>query len=340
VIFARRSDDRRALFVSALLVLVTPGIGGLETRLRASGPFWALAVSVSSYLFTLGFMALILTLPNGRFAPRWTLAPFLYLALVAIPNSFARGSALDFGTWPIGPRTVVFILPMFATMTLGPLYRYWRVFTPMERQQTKWAVLGIVIFVAGALTTAVVSSSACIEDPTRSLAMGETRLYCDTVQALGYSLSPLMVPVFIGVAIMRSRLWDIDVLIRRTLIYSVLTAVLGSAYLGSVLVLQGLFQALAGQGQNPLVVVLSTLAIAALFVPLRRRVQAVIDRRFYRRKSDAARTLAAFAEQARDETDLARLSERLSGVVHETMQPASVALWLKAGPRQQRGDKA
>jgi hypothetical protein len=141
-----------------------------------------------------------------------------------------------------------------------------------------------------------------------------------------------VLPAGILVAILRYRLWDIDVLIRRTLIYSVLTVVLALAYFGTVLVLESLFRGITGQGQNSLVVVLSTLAIAALFGPLRSRVQAWIDRRFYRRKYDAAWTLAGFAASARDETDLAQLSTRLVDVVEETMQPAHVDLWLRKAP--------
>jgi hypothetical protein len=139
----------------------------------------------------------------------------------------------------------------------------------------------------------------------------------------------LLLPLSLAIAITRYRLWDIDVIIRRTLVYSVLTGVLGLAYLGSVLVLQGVFQALTGKGQSPLVVVLSTLAIAALFGPVRGRVQKGIDRRFYRKKYDAARTLAAFGAQARDVVELEQLSGQLLGTVEETMQPAYASLWLK-----------
>jgi hypothetical protein len=134
----------------------------------------------------------------------------------------------------------------------------------------------------------------------------------------------------LGVAITRYRLFEIDVLIRRTLVYAVLTAILALAYFGSVVILQGLLRGLTG-GESPLVIVLSTLLIAALFAPVRARVQRAIDRRFYRRKYDAARTLATFGTQARDETDLAKLSDQLQQIVQDTMQPAHASLWLKPG---------
>jgi hypothetical protein len=144
-------------------------------------------------------------------------------------------------------------------------------------------------------------------------------------ETLGLSL----IPVTIGLAILRHRLWDIDVFIRRTLVYSVLTGLLALAYFGSVLLLQPVLGRLTGGTQTPLVTVISTLAVAALFFPLRGRVQAFIDRRFYRSKYDAARTLAAFAAAARDETDLPQLTARLADVIDETMQPESLGLWLR-----------
>jgi hypothetical protein len=207
------------------------------------------------------------------------------------------------------------------------------VFTPTERQQAKWVVAGLVGAAAGIIATLASLNVALGPGTAMTVADPNRALRADVIQDIGYFSSSLLIPLSIGMAILRSRLWDIDVIIRRTLIYSLVTAVLALAYLGSVVALQGVFTALTGESRGALVTVLSTLAIAALFGRVRARVQAAVDRRFYRQKYDAARTLAGFAASARDETDLERLSQRLVGVVDETMQPASVGLWLKSAAK-------
>jgi hypothetical protein len=154
-------------------------------------------------------------------------------------------------------------------------------------------------------------------------------------------LAVMLLPVSAGIAILRYRLYDIDLVINRTLVYGLLTAILASVYFGGVTATQALFRTLTGQEQLPqLVVVASTLIIAALFNPLRHHIQSFIDRRFYRSKYDARKTLEAFSAKLRDETDLGALNDDLVGVVRETMQPAHVSLWLRSetAPKGERAE--
>jgi hypothetical protein len=157
-----------------------------------------------------------------------------------------------------------------------------------------------------------------------------TRGLPEAIVALSGLLVIASIPVATGIAILRYRLYDIDLIINRTLVYGSLTLMLALIYFGGVATTQAIFGALTGQEeQSQLAVVVSTLVIAALFMPLRRRIQSFIDRRFYRRKYDARKTLEAFSTKLRDETDLEALSDDLVGVVRETMQPAHVSLWLR-----------
>jgi hypothetical protein len=158
-----------------------------------------------------------------------------------------------------------------------------------------------------------------------------TRELPEAIVALASILVLQTIPVATGIAILRYRLYDIDRIINRTLVYGSLTVTLVALYFGGIVVLQRIFVMLTGQ-QSTLAVVASTLLIAALFTPLRRRIQFFIDRRFYRSKYDAAKTLEAFSARLRDETHLHTLSEDLMGVIKETMQPAHVSLWLHADP--------
>jgi ADP-ribosylglycohydrolase len=160
--------------------------------------------------------------------------------------------------------------------------------------------------------------------------LGMDRLLGDALWNLLFVASFAALYVAVGMAIFRYRLYDIDIIINRTLVYGSLTATLALVYFGGVAITQAIFHALTAQEQQPqLAIVVSTLVIAALFNPLRRRIQSFIDRRFYRRKYNAAKTLEAFSAKLRHETDLDSLSADLVGVVRETMQPAHVSLWLR-----------
>jgi hypothetical protein len=183
-----------------------------------------------------------------------------------------------------------------------------------ERQQLKWFVYTVVLLVVGFL-------AALLGFGQHSVAWN-----------LGIAAFNFL-PIAAGIAILRYRLYDIDVVINRTLVYGVLTAALALVYVASIVLLQGLFRALTG-GNSQLAVVASTLAIAALFVPLRRRVQAFIDRRFYRRKYDIATTLQAFNVRLRNDVDLDSVADDLVEVVNETMQPTHVSLWLRPPERK------
>jgi hypothetical protein len=187
-----------------------------------------------------------------------------------------------------------------------------------ERQQLKWFVYAAVLF----LSTSIISKLLLLPSAVGSA------LFLVTLEGLWVAL---------GVAILKHRLYDIDVVINRTLVYAGLSAALAALYFGAVVVLQGLFVFLTGEGST-LAVVVSTLIIAGLFNPFRIRMQTLVDRRFYRRKYDARKTLEAFAAGLRDETDLVMLKDRLVGVVSETMQPEHISLWLRpdAAPEGER----
>jgi hypothetical protein len=319
LIFWLRADKPIALLVALLLVLGVGGSAPLET-LAAAHP---VLKATNTYLTFLNTACLILVLylfPDGRFVPRWSRWFALALIALTVPNFFFPGSPLNWGRWPgwMG-------FPVFATIlgsgVLSQVYRYRRVSSPVQRRQTKWVVFGFVVGITSFL-------GLILLHVTILPALGTSGLFLDLIGELSINLFGLVIPISFGVAILRSGLFDVDVIINRTLVYGTLTATLVALYFGGIVVLQRLFVVLTGE-KSTLAVVASTLAIAALFSPLRRRVQALVDRRFYRNKYDAAKTLAAFSARLRDETDLEALNEELVGVVSETMQPAHVSLWLR-----------
>jgi hypothetical protein len=319
IIFFRRSEDRMALLTSLFLVTFGP-VAVIPTAahtLVSSQPAWLLPVRSVEFVGNVSPGLFFFLFPSGRFVPHWT--RWLVVAFIVndvpnvlFPELYSRSPTLESVSY------LVFLGGVVSLVWLQ-VYRYRRVSSQAQRQQTKWVVFGTTVGVAGTFP---------LQLPVDlSLVGGDTPLTLLFLK-VGFALSFLLVPLSIGVAVLRSHLFDIDVLINRTLVYGSLTATLVALYFGGIVALQRLFVVLTGE-RSTLAVVVSTLAIAALFNPLRRRVQSFIDRRFYRRKYDARKTLEAFSSKLRDETDLETLNKELVGVVRETMQPAHASLWLR-----------
>jgi hypothetical protein len=214
-----------------------------------------------------------------------------------------------------------------AVASVGAVLLRWRRSRDRERQQIKLLAYKV------ALTVAVVA-----------IAVASLYVWGDSYATIvgmwvGFAEMGLGIPVAIGIAMLKHRLYDIDLLINRTLVYGALTATLALIYVGAVVSLQRVLGPLVAGGSQ-LAVVASTLAIAALFMSLRHRIQGFIDRRFYRRRYDARKTLDAFSATLRDETDLTALNDDLVGVVRETMQPAHVSLWLRYPTQVGRGEES
>jgi hypothetical protein len=194
--------------------------------------------------------------------------------------------------------------------------------TGVERQQLKWFTYGAVLLGVVLISDFFYTFPGIWESAKEALALN------------------MLPPLTIGIATLRYRLYDIDLIIRRTLIYGALTGALALVYFGSVTLLQTLFSTMTNQQQSPLVIVLSTLAIAALFAPLRRQIQNAIDRRFYRRKYHAEKTIAAFSAVLREEVDLDKLETALLSVIEETFQPESLSLWRREASPPRREVKS
>jgi uncharacterized membrane protein YhdT len=274
----------------------------------------------------------ILLFPTGRLpSRRWRWLGWLTVIFVVVGvvlAAFSSGALLGIlgpiqnplgieGFSSIYYKAVLFTMASLLTLAaaLAVFIRLRRAIG-VERQQIKWFAYAAAAYASAGILAYIIPRVI------------DTPLWFERV---GFALNIVFIPaipIAIGIAILRYRLYDIDILINRTLVYGSLTATLVALYFGGIVVLQRIFVLLTGE-QSTLAVVASTLVIAALFTPLRRRIQSFIDRRFYRRKYDARKTLDAFSAQLRNETDLDALSDDLVGVVRETMQPAHVSLWLR-----------
>jgi len=343
VIFWRCTDRRMAIIVPVFLLAG----GAIIPLTNMYGPrdistIHRVSVDLILYLGLVGSMALLYLFPNGRFVPPWTRLMAILWAVLAFIAVFAPDWPLSLSTLPSGIRLVVLLIWSVSGI-YAQVYRYNYVSSPLQKQQTKWGVFGLILAVMGPIgfffPLLAIPSFAQPEIPNILYnAVGQNLfdavLFFQLLRFIIFTLIIIFFPISFAVAILRYRLWDIDFIIRRTLVYGALTVTLALVYGLFVVLLQVLFQAISGERRSTFVTVISTLAIAALFVPLRHRVQEAIDRRFYRSKYDAVKALQEFSLAARDEVDIDRLTGRLLNVVEETMQPSSASLWLK--PTQKR----
>jgi hypothetical protein len=315
LIFWRKSREPIGLIVSLALVMFgATGVLGFNLPEQSPTLFQLLAEVICYGLMWPVIMMLFFTFPTGRFIPRWTLAAFVPFFVVTMIGSIPATMAL------LPPALLI----LTAFFPIGvQVYRYTRLSNAVEQQQTKWFVFTLTII----FVLIIIQGIFQVLSPDSTVAAAGYQLFNGPFWLVVWTL------VFVGVSIpvLRYRLWDIDVIINRTLVYGSVTGLLGALYVGLVLGLEslaGLFG--LARSDNPVALVISTLVIAVLIRPLRNRIQSLIDSRFYRKKYDVAQTVAAFGASLGQDTDLEQIREQLLAVVNETMQPEHVWLHLTA----------
>jgi hypothetical protein len=368
-----RSGSQTPLIVLfRLMALTFPTVGALVASRRPENPIgWILCgtgflTSVRSFAeayadFGLaGRPGLLPGVEYMAWLASWMGAPVVLLATVLLLLVFPDGKLIDRAWWVVVGMAVGGAALVAASMALGRGGSWWAyhpIPNPFALEGNIYEnVIGPLLYPGFALLFASLAYAAASILTRRDKG---SRVERQQIKWLGYAFALMIVglvlpflgvafwavivavaafnsfPLAVGIAVLRYRLFDIDVIINRTLVYGGLTATLGLAYFGGVTVSEMIFRAFTGREEQPqLAIVISTLVIAALFTPLRRRIQSFIDRSFYRRKYDARKTLEDFSAQLRNETDLKALSDDLVGVVRETMQPAHVSLWLRSETAQ------
>ena len=324
LLYARKPGDRMALFISFYLILY--GIlmaGPIEAVLHYLGIPATIVYTVQMIFTTAPTVILMCTFPNGSLAPAWTkwlVALSLVLTLLVLSRPVENWFTLTtLYSLSVSLLTVVVLMGG----VVAQVYRYRYVLSALERAQVKWAVSGLYLW----MLTLLVSSIPWYI--LQTMPPDQPQPGWVVITSISWWLSLMIIPLFLTISILRYRLFDIDLFIRRTLVYGALTLTLGLVFFTGVALLQQVFGTLSGTENSPVAIVLSTLAIAALFNPLRRRIQRDIDRRFFRQKYNAEQALEQFALSVRDEVELEQLTQHLLTVVQETMQPEQVSLWLQ-----------
>jgi hypothetical protein len=316
LIFYRNQKDWYGVYVAASLVLFGTQTGYPTSALYGMYPALEAVLMPLGVLAWLGLFLIFFAFPDGRFRPTWTRWAAAGLVVSYLIDILVYGGNIP-------PVPLLLLIFLFVGSGVGSqVYRYRAFSTSLQRQQTKWVMLALMVVFAVLLFTMIPFLAMDKIDPESPLALVLLMMSSSAIFVMS------LIPLSIAFAILRYRLWDVDIIIRRTLLYGALSASLGLVYLGMVVVLQWLLVALTGESRSEVASVITTLAIAALFTPLRKRIQRDIDRRFYRKKYSAEQTLLSFAALARQETDIDALTEKFISVVSETIQPEYLNLWI------------
>jgi hypothetical protein len=317
LIFWLKSDDWMALWLSLTLMLLgavafgfangvlirtQPGLEGLIDGLESLGYF--------------SLLTLLFIFPDGRFTHKWMKVP-VFLSIIV----FTLGGYL-FSDDRLG---LIFTLSMIILVILAvysQIYRYKNVSNLQQRQQIKWVAFGLIAVIGVMFSWIFLFINFPPNNPST------IRTYAVLISLPAVSVIGSLFPISVAISILRFKLWEIDILINRTIVYTLLTAILALIYFGAVVLIQQIFRLLTGQASS-LAIVISTLIIAALFNPLRHRIQDTINRRFYRQKYSVQETLIRFSSKLSSEVNLEFLSAQLVGILDETMQPESISLWLQ-----------
>jgi hypothetical protein len=330
LVFLLRSDDRMALLVASFLVAfgtATFSSDSVDVLVAATGSvWWLLPTRGLQVLGEVLAVLFFLTFPDGRFVPRWTLLLGVVFLVFQIPGDLS----LDiYSGLPYLERVQSLVFTCFLVgMIWSQVYRYRSVSRPDQRRQTKWVVFG---------TALALSLLLALLAPLFLLVPGAAEASPFVLFLIENVIPPivLLIPLSVGTAMLRSGLFDIDLVINRALVYAALTSSLVLVYVGSVVSIQYGLRSVSGAAMTSVEATMASWELP-LFSPLRRRIQGFIDRRFYRKKYDARKTLASFSSRLRDETDLEALTGELVGVARRTMQPAHVSVWLR-GPTSREG---
>jgi hypothetical protein len=330
-LFWSKSDDWVVILVSLTLSVYLVAILPVTTVLVEIHPAWTTPLLILRGVGIVLMGTTLYILPDGRFIPAWT--KWMVVPLVAYILVWFLRPELTPPTAFTEIRTasdwLLLVAPLFGgfgTIAWAQAIRYRRYSTLVQRQQTKWVVVGLISSLVGLIA---ISLPLAIFPQLRASGGVDNVIYLMVAIPLTL-LSLSLFPLSIAIAVFRYRLWDIELLVNRALVYTALTGTLAVIYFGGVVALQAAFHSLTGQ-DSTLAIVLSTLAIAALFNPLRSRIQRDIDRLFYRQRYDAVQALQRFTAVTRVEVDLARLSQALLEVVEENLKPSKQSLWLKSG---------